>query len=180
MIIVSSLARLPDTLAERRPSHLISLLDPGSMIDTPAGFSADNHLRLEMHDVVSPRPGETPPDRRHVARLVAFIDRWDRRDPLVVHCWAGISRSSATAFIAACRRSPETDPFVFAQAIRQAAPFAWPNARLVALADAELRRNGQMSAAVAAIGPGKSWLEVEAEPYEVPLAVIEEPQDRDG
>jgi hypothetical protein len=46
---------------------------------------------------------------------------WDRAHPLVVHCYAGVSRSTASAFIAACALAPHRDEAAIAQAIRQAA-----------------------------------------------------------
>jgi predicted protein tyrosine phosphatase len=71
-----------------------------------------------------------------------------------VHCWAGISRSTAGAFITACALNPQRDEMKLARAIRDASPTATPNARLIALADRILDRNGRMVAAIEAIGRG--------------------------
>jgi predicted protein tyrosine phosphatase len=71
-----------------------------------------------------------------------------------VHCYAGISRSTAGAFIAACALNPQRDERAIAQYIRQASPTATPNALLVSIADRMLERNGRMIAAVEAIGRG--------------------------
>jgi predicted protein tyrosine phosphatase len=72
----------------------------------------------------------------------------------VVHCWAGISRSTAAAFVVACTLNPERDERDIAWAIRRASPTATPNIRIVALADEMLEREGRMVAAIEAIGRG--------------------------
>jgi predicted protein tyrosine phosphatase len=74
---------------------------------------------------------------------------------MVVHCFAGISRSTAAAFITLCALAPERREAEVALALRRASETAAPNARLVALADAMLGRGGRMVEAVRAIGPGR-------------------------
>ena len=59
---------------------------------------------------------------------------------MLIHCFAGVSRSTAAAFIAACALAPNRDEATIARALRAASPTATPNARLVALADAALGR----------------------------------------
>ncbi|MGL5734877.1 MAG: tyrosine phosphatase family protein, partial [Beijerinckiaceae bacterium] len=85
-----------------------------------------------------------------------FAQGWGarREKPMVVHCWAGISRSTAGAFIAACALVPDMNEEVWAQQIRERSPTATPNARLVALADDMLGRGGRMVDAISAIGRG--------------------------
>jgi len=94
------------------------------------------------------------PDERHVADLLTFVRQWDRRAPLVVHCYAGISRSTASAFASVCALNPHRDENTIALALRRASPTATPNIRIVALADRLLGRNGRMVAAVEMIGRG--------------------------
>ncbi|MGD8355534.1 MAG: tyrosine protein phosphatase, partial [Methyloceanibacter sp.] len=74
--------------------------------------------------------------------------------PLLIHCWAGISRSTAGAFVVLCALNPHADEHSLARALRRASPTAYPNRRIVALADIVLGRNGRMSAAVDHIGRG--------------------------
>ena len=80
---------------------------------------------------------------------------WDRKAPLLIHCWAGISRSTAAAFITLCALNPEADEFGLARALRRASATAYPNRRLVALGDEVLSRSGRMIAAVEDIGRGE-------------------------
>ena len=151
-VIVCGLADVAPLVAARRPSHLITLLDPATMIETPAGVSPDRHLKLGVNDIVEPMEQMIVPDAGVVDRILAFGATWDGADPMLVHCWAGISRSTATAFILACERSPGADERAIARALRQAAPHASPNRRIVALADELMGRRGRMVNAVEAMG----------------------------
>lgn len=151
-IIVSGLAEVPALILRRRPSHLVTLLDPATMIETPAGMAPERHLKLGVNDIAEPTEGLIPPDETVVARLLAFGAGWDETAPMLIHCWAGISRSTASAFTLACERSPEADERAIALAMRRAAPHASPNRRIVALADDMLGRRGRMVDAVAAMG----------------------------
>lgn len=68
----------------------------------------------------------------------------------LIHCRAGISRSTAAAFVTACALNPLADEEAIAVALRRVAPFARPNELLVRLGDSALAREGRMSAAIAA------------------------------
>ncbi|WP_340646244.1 hypothetical protein [Phenylobacterium sp.] len=150
--IICGLAEVPAVIAARAPSHMITLLDPASMIATPAGIEAANHLRLGVNDIAEPMDGMTPPDEQLVHDLLAFGTGWQGEAPMLIHCWAGISRSTASAFVLACARNPQADERQMALLMRRAAPHAYPNRRIVALADAILGRRGRMADAVAAMG----------------------------
>jgi len=151
-IIVCSLAALPDTIAARRPSHVITLLNPDLMIGPAHGVDDDNHLRLAVDDIAEPFPGLVTPNRTMVERLLAFARQWDGHAPMVVHCLAGVSRSTAGALAVACDRNPHASELEIARTLRQRAPHAFPNRRIVALADHLLDRRGRLIEAVEAIG----------------------------
>jgi predicted protein tyrosine phosphatase len=112
-----------------------------------------------MDDVSIPIDGYIPPAEEHVHDLIEFVQRWDRRAPIVMHCYAGISRSTAGAFISACALNPGRDERTIAQAIRGSSKTAMPNVMLVGHADRILGRKGRMIAAVEALGPGLPSLE---------------------
>lgn len=151
---VCSLLDVHDVLARTGARHLVSVINEQLMLATPGHLDSGNHLKLAFNDITQPMPGLTAPSRAHVERLIAFVERWDHQGPLVVHCWAGISRSSAAAFIALCTLNPLADEIGIARHLRAASPTAQPNRRLVALADDLLERNGRMLAAVESIGDG--------------------------
>jgi predicted protein tyrosine phosphatase len=151
---VTSLSKLHPVAAEIRPSRVVSLVRLDPPVETPDGVAPEHHLRLPFNDIVAPQDGYVMPGEEHVARLLAFAAAWDRSAPMLIHCFAGISRSTAAAFVVACALAPERDEVAIAKALRAASPSATPNPRLVALADAALGREGRMSAAIAAIGRG--------------------------
>lgn len=161
MIYVSPLSGVADAIRTVGPSHLVSLLDPETMIDTPQGIDAARHLRLSVNDIAEPNEMLVSPSEAHVSQLIGFIRRWDQRSPMLVHCWAGISRSTAAAFIALCtlnENHPEDD---LARLVRARGSHAHPNRLMVRLADDILGRKGRMRAAVDALGPARATWEGE-------------------
>ena len=152
-LIVCPLRLVSQIVANRSPSHLITLLDPDEMIDTPKGIEPERHLKLGINDIAEAVEGMTLPSEDTVNQLLAFGRTWDTTAPMLIHCWAGISRSSASAYILACERNPEADEAAIAKALRAASPYAAPNRRLVALADDIMGRRGRMVDAVAAMTP---------------------------
>lgn len=155
MIHVCSLARLHDTVNETKARHIVTLLRLTDRVTRPSHIAAEDHLILAVDDIAAPADGYTVPAQEHVERLIAFVGQWDRSAPMVVHCYAGISRSTAAAFTAACALNPERSEMEIAQAIRTASGTAQPNAAIVSIADKLLRRDGRMVRAVQAIGPAQ-------------------------
>jgi predicted protein tyrosine phosphatase len=167
VLIVSPLRLLPTVIAARAPSHLLTLLPPEEMTLTPTGFAPGRHLRLAMHDISAPSAGLIAPDAAMVEQALAFGRSWDPAAPMLVHCWAGISRSTASAFAIACARDPDADELEIALTMRRASPSAFPNRRIVALADDILGRQGRMVAAVEAMG-GNGFV-AEGVPFDLPV-----------
>ncbi|HEX8416423.1 MAG TPA: protein-tyrosine phosphatase family protein [Methylobacterium sp.] len=156
---VCSLSRLPETLAETGASHVLTLINVGTAVERPASIDVDRHRVVGVSDIVAPLDGHVLPAEAHVREILDFVERWDRARPLVIHCYAGISRSTAAAYIAACALRPERDEAEIAQGLRAASAFATPNRLFVEIADRMLGRDGRMVAAVAAIGRGAETYE---------------------
>jgi predicted protein tyrosine phosphatase len=167
MIHVCSLARLHETVRETGAQHVVSLIGDDVSIERPRAIVAENHLWLRLHDISAPLDGHIMPEERHIADLLSFVHRWDRRAPLVVHCYAGISRSTASAFASVCALNPHRHEDSVAQALRRASPTATPNIRIVSLADRLLGREGRMVAAIQTIGRG--ILAAEGVPFRLDL-----------
>jgi predicted protein tyrosine phosphatase len=156
---VCPLSRLHETVAELKASHVVTLINTGSAVERPASVLQNRHLFIGMSDIVSPLDGHILPASEHVDSLLTFVRAWERESPLVFHCWAGISRSTAAAFITACALAPDRDEAEIARDLRAASPTATPNALLVSLADDMLGRRGRMMDAVQAIGRGEEAME---------------------
>jgi predicted protein tyrosine phosphatase len=107
----------------------------------------------------------------HLEAILRFGEDWDASRPLLVHCWAGVSRSTAAAFIIACARNPQVPELHVAQSMREASPTAYPNRLMIALADDMLGRDGRMLAARETMGA--SFVDLMGSPFELP-AVFDE------
>lgn len=165
-IWISSLALAPALVGKIRPSRVVSLLSPYDTFPTFAELQDSHHLHVGIHDIAEDIGEWRAPGVDDAEKVIRFVEGWDRAAPLLVHCWAGISRSTASAFITACVHNPSADEGEIAQALRAASLTAYPNRRLVAHADAILGRNGRMSKAIVDIGRGQ--LAEEAQPFFIP------------
>ncbi len=99
---VCSLARLPETVAATGAGHVLSLLTSGNAPDLPDTVPPECRAVIAVSDIAAATDGHVLADESHVERIIAFVCAWPRERPLVIHCWAGISRSTAAAYIAAC------------------------------------------------------------------------------
>jgi predicted protein tyrosine phosphatase len=158
---VCSLALIAETVTKTGARSLVTLLSPGAEVERPIHIPPERHLHLAVSDIVEPLPGHVLPDATHLDELLRFVHAWDRAAPMLIHCFAGVSRSTAAAYIAACALAPERDEFAIARALRAASPTASPNTHLVALADHALGRRGRMNEAIAEIGRGQECSEGE-------------------
>jgi predicted protein tyrosine phosphatase len=165
---VCSLALIAETVAKTGARSLVTLLSPGTEVERPTEIRPERHLYLAVSDIVEPMPGHVLPDAAHLADLLGFVHAWDRAAPMLIHCFAGVSRSTAAAYIAACALAPKRDEFAIARALRAASPTASPNLLLVALADHALGRRGRMRDAIAAVGRGEECFE--GQPFTLELS----------
>jgi predicted protein tyrosine phosphatase len=154
MIHVCSLARLHATVEETGARRVVTLMRDVELVRRPPTIADADHLRLRLDDISEPIDGYTVPAEEHIAELLTFVRQWDRAAPLVMHCYAGVSRSTAGAFVSVCALNPQRPEADIARDIRRLSPTATPNIRIVALADQMLGRNGRMVAAIEAIGRG--------------------------
>jgi predicted protein tyrosine phosphatase len=167
MLHVCSLAALPDTVRTTGASHVLTVMANVDQVQRPASVLPANHLKVSMDDITEQMDGFMAPSDAHIERVLAFVRGWDRSAPMVVHCYAGISRSTASAFAAACMLNPHRDEMAIARQIRAASPIASPNRLIVSLADKALGREGRMLRALDAMGPGS--MSVESRPFRVDL-----------
>jgi predicted protein tyrosine phosphatase len=168
-IIVCPLSKVEQMVATHAPERVVSLLDPD--FDFPELGSAyrDRHLRLHFHDADECAPGQVAPTPKHVDQLLDFLGAWQRSAPILIHCRAGIGRSTAAAFIAACMHNPNVEERTIALTLRRASSLARPNQVLVKLADAAMRRNGCMARAIEETGRNLQWHRVDENlPFEIP------------
>lgn len=154
MIWVTPLSGLEETIRRTGARQLIRLLSAGADFAPPPGLAPARTLQLAMHDIAEERPGFVAPSADHVRLMIAFAKGWTRDTPLVVHCYAGISRSTAAAYVLAAALRSDLDEAGLAAELRRLSPAATPNPLIVAHGDRLLGREGRMIAAIRAIGRG--------------------------
>ena len=159
MIIVCGLNAVQDLVHKHRVGRVVSLLGPDTAHRTFSGIEPDQHLKLTFHDVVEMMDGFSAPKSTDAEKLVGFIDGWDRSGPMLIHCWAGISRSTASAYTALCMLRPKADEEELAFELRGASPSATPNRLIISYTDSLLGRHGRMVRAIEKIGRGENAFE---------------------
>jgi predicted protein tyrosine phosphatase len=167
MIHVCSLAALPDTVKSTGASHVLTVMANVDQVQRPESVLPANHLKVQMDDITEDLDGFVAPSEAHIEKVLNFVRNWDRSAPLVVHCYAGISRSTASAFAAVCLLNPHRDELSIAKLIRAASPIAQPNRLIVSLADKALGREGRMLRALDQMGPGS--MTAEGRPFRLDL-----------
>src|SRR5436305_13027020 len=135
MIHVCSLAALPETVRATGASHILTVMADVDQVQRPASVLEANHLKISMDDITEVIDGFVAPSDAHIEKVLDFVRGWDRNAPMVVHCYAGISRSTASAFAAACMLNPHRDEHAIPRQIPSAPPIAPPTRLIVSLAD---------------------------------------------
>ena len=156
-LYISNLEEMPRHVHATGASHLLSLVIPEDNPATPLGVRPEHHLFIGCHDIVEPYPGAVLPNAGHVRLIVNFAAAWDGSAPMLVHCFAGVSRSTAAALIVACVHEKGRE-HELARRLRAAAPHAQPNRQIIALGDAALGCDGALVSAVESMGIG-AWLD---------------------
>lgn len=171
-LLISSFAAIADTIRRHGPSHMLTLMD--EHVETPPAIHPERHFRIRVNDIVEPAEGAIAPSLNHIEDILTFSRTWTREAPFLVHCWAGISRSTAAAYILLCDIRGPGHEAAIARQLRTLAPHAQPNRLMVRHADQILGREGRMIAGVEAMGEGRIvW---DAEVVEIRLPA----EDHDG
>ncbi len=166
MIYVSSLSGLPRLAASLERFDLLTLLSPSAETRDWSELTRERHVQLSFHDIVELSPDLIAPDADAISAILDFGRGAAEDRALLIHCWAGISRSSAAAYVIACDRNPGYEAEIAGE-LRRRSPYVTPNRLMVKLADDLLGRDGRMSEAIARIGRGAET--AEGEPYQLPL-----------
>lgn len=137
-------------LASTPVDHVLTLMSPDAEIAPRAVATTV----LRFNDIAAARPGLTPPSPEMIRTIIDLGRTLPAQATLLVHCFAGVSRSPAAAYILACAAAVRGEEALIARRLREASPKATPNPLMVALADDILGRGGAMNAAILAIGRG--------------------------
>ena len=140
-----------DSHREKGVTHVLSIIDPDE--PDPSAFKRYKGVRrllIRCDDVVAPYAGFQPPSREDVQKLIEFgatLTDEAHDGHLLIHCHAGISRSTAAAGIIMAQHNAGKEVEAF-QHLLDMRPHAWPNTRIVQFADDLLDRNGAIMEAL--------------------------------
>jgi predicted protein tyrosine phosphatase len=134
-------------------THVLSILDPGH--PEPEDFAAygpHKRLTLRFDDIITPLPGMALPESHHIEALLEFgkglaAASDDPLNHLLVHCHAGISRSTASMTLILAQALPQVPAPSILEEVLRIREKAWPNLRMIEIGDAMLGRGGALVAA---------------------------------
>lgn len=168
-IIVTPLSRLAEIAESHKAGRVLTLINAATQVERPRNVAQDQYLFLGFNDITEPKEGLVSPAQLHVHEIMRFASEWDQSAPMVVHCYAGVSRSTAGAYISALHLNPELNEMALAKELRRRSPSATPNILLVSMADDILGRKGRMVDAIKSIGRGADCFE--NIPFILPLSL---------
>lgn len=153
-LTICGIEELPDHCAQG-VTHVLTLIDPGwPEIETFQSYDSHQRKTMNFHDIIEPIEGKVMPGPEHVAEVLSFgaelaASRDDRAEGhLLVHCYMGVSRSTAAMLSLLAQVHPdEAEDRLFAR-LRKIRPQAWPNSLMVGHADEQLGREGRLTAAL--------------------------------
>ena len=154
-LLVGPASAVEGLLAREPVDHILALIAPDAQIarlPKPATI-------LRFNDIVEPRIGLVEPTASTIREIIGVARALPSAATLLIHCYAGVSRSPAAAYILACAAGAAGEEAALANFLRAASPRATPNALMVALADELLERGGAMSRSIHAIGRGADAFE---------------------
>ena len=132
-------------------THVISIWDPewidrgGVEHQLKKRLAEETRLHIAyFHDCSVEEPGRTLPAENDLRQILAFAADLKPEAHVLIHCWAGISRSTAVAYAILCQFMGPGRESECIEAILAVRPQAFPNTLIVDLADRILERHGAM------------------------------------
>jgi predicted protein tyrosine phosphatase len=132
--------------AQSSVSHILSIIDTHEPRPVALDhYGTVDHELIRFDDIVAEYPGFEACTEAHIVRLLQFGERAHKNPTghVLVHCHAGVSRSTAAAAILMSQFSPGEEEAAFLKLL-QLRKHGWPNTRMVEFADKLLDRKGAM------------------------------------
>lgn len=106
LVLVSSFDRAMDVAQEHRLGLVLSIADPELRANTRKALAKMRApvCALDFHDIERPAPDLIEPREEHVVAALERSQQVGVGHPVLVHCHAGTSRSSALALVVAVER----------------------------------------------------------------------------
>ena len=135
-------------------THVLSILDPDHPVPEAFGtYGEHRKLELRFHDIIDDTPGQVLPQRADVDQILAFGRglQAEAGAHLLVHCHAGISRSTAAMVLILAQAMPDQPAAAVLALVHSIREKAWPNLLMMEMGDAALGRGGSLAAATTAL-----------------------------
>jgi predicted protein tyrosine phosphatase len=143
-----------ETLLQRSYSHIVSIWDPEWLERGGVETQLRKRLRVEtrlhlayFHDIRIEECGRRAPAEDDLRGILAFAADLQPNAEILIHCWAGISRSTAVAYAILCQATGPGHELLCMESVFIARPQAFPNSLIIELADRILNRDGAMQRA---------------------------------
>mgnify|MGYP006268272615 CR=1 FL=1 len=139
-IIVCEKGKVAKLTSVHNATHVISLLDPG---DRP--FLHPNHKVIWRSFPCEDQLNENEPNaptRELVKNLLDFFDELNENSVVIVHCHAGVSRSTAAALALLVKKTNDIELSI--ETLKQIRPIACPNPVISKFADELLGCDGKL------------------------------------
>lgn len=135
-------------------THVLSILDPAEPVpEAFEGYGAHARLELRFDDIIRDTAGLIMPQPADVRQILAFgqdLMTEARQDAsLLIHCHAGISRSTAAMTLILAQAMPDQSAASIIGIVHGIREKAWPNLRIIEIGDSMLARQGSLVAAAA-------------------------------
>jgi predicted protein tyrosine phosphatase len=121
-----------------RKTHVVSLLDPGTKIPK---VSVNHHVEF-FHDIEGPMANFYRPQATHIANILEFIKTFSDNDNILVHCHAGVSRSTAISILIFIQHGISIEDAY--EKVFRVRNCMWPNSRIIQLGDELLNCEGKL------------------------------------
>ena len=108
-------------------------------------FTEDCLHVVMFDDIARPTAGKRAATKKDISGILRFAA--DAPSPVLVHCFAGVSRSAAVAYAILCQAHGPGEEELCMQRLLRVRPQAAPNAFIVSIADDVMKRRGAMNAA---------------------------------
>jgi predicted protein tyrosine phosphatase len=136
-IRVDNYLDLQRTIETFKPTHVVSMI---TAMEPPVGVP--HHLQIRVDDVPSEMPGYVHPQMSHLQTVLAFTADLVETDRVLIHCFAGISRSTAIAIAILIQHGMRYDEaFIHVHSIR---PILMPNQAFIRLTDEHFKLGGKL------------------------------------
>lgn len=153
-ISITSVDKVPAYVQFKSVTHIVSLLwkEEKDELRLPSSFPRENWLSVEMNDVAS-RHHSGAPTRGQVNYVLEWIKQLPEDAHVLIHCFAGISRSTAIALSAKVMQGMPIDEAV--AWLKDHRPVACPNPIITKYADEILEAKGELHSAAEKIVSSK-------------------------